>query len=287
MRVLLAAGGGIGNVIMATPAVAALARLGFDVTVYLQPETAAAAGLLEGWPELSGVLTEPPPDPSGFDLAVHTAWSRRRGLHPEERAPGEIDLRTMHEAEADLLPARALGYAGPLPPAHVECDESGVSLEPGSYCVLAPGCNPDAFWERKRWSGWDELAGLLPGRSVFLGTASESRPWMDRGPHRIDLTGRTLLRQAAGWIAHSRGFVGIDNGLAHVAAALGVPTVALFGATSETKNRPLGPRVRVLTRDLDCRPCQMTPRWHECAEWRCMRFDPEQVAGAAFDLAGG
>jgi hypothetical protein len=54
----------------------------------------------------------------------------------------------------------------------------------------------------------------------------------------------------------------------------------MFGATSETKNRPLGPSVRVLTRDVECRPCQMTPKWERCAEWRCMGFEAEKVAAA-------
>ena len=109
---------------------------------------------------------------------------------------------------------------------------------------------------------------------------------MSRGRGRIDLCGKTSLREAAGIIARSRGFVGIDTGLAHIAAAVGAPTLVLFGATSEIKNRPLGPRVRVITLDLDCRPCQMAPRWDECTEWRCMGFSPEKVAEAARSLVG-
>ena len=104
---------------------------------------------------------------------------------------------------------------------------------------------------------------------------------MSRTRSRIDLCGKTTLREAAGLIARARGFVGIDTGLAHIAAAAGTPTLVLFGATSEIKNRPRGPRVKVLTRDLDCRPCQMTPRWDECTLWRCMGFDPGEVAREA------
>ena len=56
---------------------------------------------------------------------------------------------------------------------------------------------------------------------------------------------------------------------------------ALFGATSEVKNRPLGGRVRLVTRDgLACRPCQGTPRWAACQEdWRCMDIPVETVTG--------
>ena len=65
--------------------------------------------------------------------------------------------------------------------------------------------------------------------------------------------------------------IAVDNGLAHMAAALGVKTVTLFGATNEVKNRPLGRDVRIVTADVDCRPCQMTDRWGACEDFRCMR----------------
>ena len=219
-------------------------------------------------------------------MAVHTVWSRGRGLHPRVVGPGAVDLTTTHEAEANMVPVRELGYAGPTPPPHVEHDAhapAAFGLEPGRYFVLATACNPDPFWDRKRWCGWDALARELTERGercVFLGTRRESRGWM-RGAGRVDLAGRTTISQAAGVIAGARCVVGIDCGLAHVAAALGVPTIVMFGATSENKNRPLGPRVRLMTRDVLCRPCQMLPAWERCTNWRCMAFDPREVAEAA------
>jgi len=289
MRILLVAGGGIGNVVMATPAVAALADMGCEVHVRLEAEARCAAELLRGWAALAGVCEDRCPGPERFDTVVHTVWSRPRGIHPDERSPGPVDLRLMHEAKANMLPVRALGYVGPMPPAHVEFDAPAEAheLAPGGYWALATGCKADAFWERKRWSprGWRELARRLPGPAVFLGAEAESRPWMSDGARLFDLTGKTTLREAAGLIAGARAFVGIDNGLAHVAGAVGARAVVLFGATSEVKSRPLGPRVRVLSRDVGCRPCQMTGRWRECAEWRCMGFPPEVAAAAALETA--
>lgn len=284
MRVLYSAGGGIGNVVMATPAVAALADVGFEVTLHLDAEAAPAAELLTGWAALRALVTGEPPHSRDFDVAVRSVWSGAKRLHERELSAPRTDLARVHEAEANLVPARRLGYTGPMPPAHVECDTSAVALEPGTYWALAPGCNTDPFWERKRWGGWDALAARLEGLSVFLGARGERRGWME-AERRLCLAGRTSLREAAGWIACARAFVGIDNGLAHVAAALGAPAVVLFGATSETKNRPLGPRVRVLSLELPCRPCQMTPRWNECRNWRCMDIPVEAVAAAAREAA--
>ncbi len=278
MRVLYSTAGGIGNVVMATPAISALAEMGLEVTVLLPPELAQVPGLLWGWRAVKACLVGEPPSPREFDLAMHSCWSRARGLHPEELTPGAPDLRAMHEAEANMIPVRELGYTGATPPPHVELGSAKSAPPPLTYWTLAPGCKPERFWLRKRWSGFERLARRLSGPTVFLGAREESRAWMSHCASSIDLCGRTTLREAAGVIARSRGFVGIDTGLAHIAAAVGAPTLVLFGATSEIKNRPLGPRVKILTRDIDCRPCQMTRAWDECTNWRCMDFDPREVA---------
>ena len=53
-------------------------------------------------------------------------------------------------------------------------------------------------------------------------------------------------------------FVGGDTGPTHLAAYLGVPTIAPYGASDPQRNRPWGAPGLVLTRDLDCRPCWKT-----------------------------
>lgn len=50
-------------------------------------------------------------------------------------------------------------------------------------------------------------------------------------------------------------FLGNDSGASHVAAALGIPTVAAFGPSSPALWKPLGPRVRVVTAGTACAPC--------------------------------
>lgn len=280
MRALYVAGGGVGNVVMATPAMAAMAEMGYRVSVLLDPGSAATRGLLEGWSALEEVLSVPP-RPEDFDVVVRSVWAETRIQHPRVvSAPKGAFARGMHESEVDLLPVRLLGYVGAFPPTHVECETSAVTLEPGTYWAFAPGCNPNPFWERKRWKGWEGLARALGGLAVFLGTAQEAQPWMGL-EGRLCLAGRTSLREAAGWLACSKAFVAIDNGLAHVGTAAGASGVVLFGATSVAKNRPLGPRVAVLSLGLPCAPCQMTPRWDECRDWRCMDFSVEQVASDA------
>jgi heptosyltransferase-2 len=73
------------------------------------------------------------------------------------------------------------------------------------------------------------------------------------------LAGKTALLDAMALIAAARGVVSNDSGLMHVAAAFGVPQVAVFGSTSPEHTPPLNPRARVIwlkeALQLDCMPC--------------------------------
>ncbi|MBK7770565.1 MAG: lipopolysaccharide heptosyltransferase II [bacterium] len=72
----------------------------------------------------------------------------------------------------------------------------------------------------------------------------------------IDLTGATDLPAAVGWLRRCSAYIGNDSGLMHVAAALGTPTVGLFGSSNPDWTRPSGARVAVVTADgFACRPC--------------------------------
>ena len=68
----------------------------------------------------------------------------------------------------------------------------------------------------------------------------------------------------------------------HVASALGVPTVAVFGATDDTTTGPTGPLARVVREHAECSPCLL----RECPiDHRCMtRVTPQRVAAVALEL---
>jgi heptosyltransferase-2 len=97
-----------------------------------------------------------------------------------------------------------------------------------------------------------------------------------------DLTGRTTLGQAMGLIARCRLFVTNDSGLMHVAAALGVPVVAIFGSTDPVRTGPRGEKCRVLRKPLVCAPClrKHCPEKRECME----KISVDEVFTAAGEL---
>jgi heptosyltransferase-2 len=83
----------------------------------------------------------------------------------------------------------------------------------------------------------------------------------------LNLAGRTSLAQLSGVLAACGALVSNDSGAMHLAAAVGTPVVALFGATDERVTAPLAARARVLTTDAWCRPCLL----RECPlDHRCM-----------------
>jgi heptosyltransferase-2 len=73
-----------------------------------------------------------------------------------------------------------------------------------------------------------------------------------------------------------------DSGAMHIASALGVPTVAVFGATDHTTTGPTGAWSKVIRESVECSPCLK----RECPiDHRCMtRVDAVRVAQAALEL---
>jgi heptosyltransferase II len=154
---------------------------------------------------------------------------------------------------------------------------------PGTRLIgMAPGA---AYGGAKRWvparfAGVSAALARSHGlQTVLVGSAAdEPAAWAiaqevgkisERAPARppVNLAGRTSLPQLAAVLAQCAAFVSNDSGAMHVAAAAGVPVVALFGPTSERETAPLGARASVVTAPVWCRPCML----RECPlDHRCM-----------------
>ena len=152
------------------------------------------------------------------------------------------------------------------------------------------GLNPGAFHgSAKRWlperyaAVGDTLARRAGARIAVLGGAAE-RPLgraiagAMRTPARV-LTGETTLPEMAGVLSRLTLLVTNDSGPMHVAAALGVPVVAVFGPTDPRETGPVGDGHRIVREPVHCSPCGL----RECPiDHRCMtRIGVERVAGEA------
>ena len=145
-----------------------------------------------------------------------------------------------------------------------------LQLQPQGYYVFAPGAE---YGPAKRWPTphFAALARQLALPVVLLGSNKEADLCAEiaqavnaeRPGQCLDWSGRTSLDQALAVIAGARAMVSNDSGLMHVAAALGVPQVAIFGSSSPLHTPPLSTRAHVLWLKndpsyqpaLDCAPC--------------------------------
>lgn len=151
-----------------------------------------------------------------------------------------------------------------LPAEQVDAVLAQQGLARGAYVVMAPGAE---FGPAKRWPHFGALASLLDRPVVLLGSGKEAQlcdAILAQAPHRCrNLAGKTSLMEALALIAGAGSVVSNDSGLMHVAAAFGVPQVALFGSSSPLHTPPLSERAHVvwLKQDpgyqppLDCAPC--------------------------------
>jgi heptosyltransferase-2 len=100
---------------------------------------------------------------------------------------------------------------------------------------------------------------------VLLGDGNDARvarPILKEVPERVtNLLGRTDIMEAAAVIEGALVFIGNDSGLMHLAEAVGVPVIALFGPTVEEFGYyPSLPQSKVLERSIPCRPCSRNGR---------------------------
>ncbi len=99
--------------------------------------------------------------------------------------------------------------------------------------------------------------------------------------HRLD-----KLRELAKMLKTAGGFIGNDSGVSHVAAFIGLPTVAVFGPSDPKTWQPMGRAVKVVRSDLECSPCFETGTVG-CEEIECFgRIFPEDVLAAIYGLVG-
>jgi heptosyltransferase-3 len=149
-----------------------------------------------------------------------------------------------------------------------------LGLENRKLAVLAPGSGS----AQKNWAPgrFAELASLLERKGfsplLLQGPADSGAvaavlgcPESKHSPVLADES-PTVLK---GVLAHVDLFVGNDAGPTHLAALLGVPTVAIFGPSDPVRWSPVGPQVSLVRAPAECSPCT-TDEMHACRQRICL-----------------
>jgi ADP-heptose:LPS heptosyltransferase len=92
----------------------------------------------------------------------------------------------------------------------------------------------------------------------------------ERGDQSFILAKGLTLLQLASVMEGCRFFVGNDSGVSHMAAALGLPTVVIFGPTDQNAWSPRGEKTFVVQREVPCSPCPQE-RFFQCKDFECLR----------------
>ncbi len=228
------------------PAAATLFRDQPGVTrIIPMPKQKRAGHWIALWRQVSGTRWDMVVDLRASAIAYTLMARERHVLRPDATAHRVRHIAGVLGLEPPPIPRLATGR---------EAEGEAAHLVPEGGPVLAVG--PTANWAGKAWPAenfvdlirrlTDERTGILPGaRVMVIGAGSEREaalPVIESIPddRRIDLVGRTDLPLTAACLARAAFYVGNDSGPMHMAAAVGVPTLGLFGPSPESRYGPWG-----------------------------------------------
>ncbi len=157
--------------------------------------------------------------------------------------------------------ASALAYPVPTQAADYGIDKTRLPKSPYSERYLV--CLPNTTWSNKHWpeTYWCDLVKRAEhaGYTVLLpwGNATEQQrvQRIAAAGSRTHVLPRLSLTELAGVLAHAEGVISVDTGLGHLAAALDVPTVALYGPTHAHRAGTHGQHQYHLNATFPCAPC--------------------------------
>jgi heptosyltransferase-2 len=306
-RIVIRSSNWLGDAVMSVEAVRRIKRGRPDAEVTIL----AKRNLVEFWqsiPEVDAVIPIEPKEgvltvanklKGKFDVSILLPNSPRSGLEawlakiprrvgyrrpwrnfflnqfiPEPASPRPVT----HHAKIYLRMAERIGadISEPLPPV------AAIRAEPLTL-GLCPGAE---YGPAKRWPHFAEAARILSERHgirwLIFGTAKErslgEQIASELGANGTNLVGQTTLSQLMSEMSRCRALLTNDTGTMHLAAHLGVPTIALFGSTEPALTGPTGAGHTVIRHHVECSPCFL----RECPiDFRCMnRISVSEVVEA-------
>ncbi len=229
------------------------------------------------------LLTQPVPVPSWknerheifyYLNLVAELQQRLLGTAPSEtlQPKFELEVSAEHKREARELLATQNADAGkPL-----------ALLCPGSVNSRAKR------WPAERYAALADQLAETGAMVALIGSPSELQVSNDvmrlaRRPPVL-LTGKTSVAEAMALISIADVLITNDTGPAHIGAAVGTPTLVIFGPTNPLTTRPYGSAGQIIRRQPDCAPCML----RDCPiDHRCMTaITPEEVFHSARELIG-
>ena len=210
-------------------------------------------------------LVMQPPDygPPAVPAETSLAILRPFGIETETNVP-ELHL------SADIVSraGRILMQEGVFPDSGAAaCDQKGHRAVPSPVSEHWVTVNLCSRWSYKEWGlgKWVQIVDWLWTEfrvaAIIIGAPAER----ERAEGMVrncagkvyNLAGKTTLAELAGILQLSRLHIGVDSAAPHIAAAVGTPTVTLYGPSDWRYWAPPGERHRVVVPDMACAPCHL------------------------------
>jgi ADP-heptose:LPS heptosyltransferase len=290
-KILLGITQGIGNAVLATPLIKALTSMNMKVDILSEGLIRGAEKVFKGMDNVK-VLKETEIGGRIYLLGLQTMWPYN-GLETKVAqirfAPNIHEVWKAgipaHEVDINMSLAYSLKYTGEIPEPY--CHHTEI---PGEWDVSLRdkknvGIHVCRSYNHQFHANRQLLGPLVLGRKlleegyrVFIighkGAVTERQ--LEDNQDFVYCLG-TDLSDVAGLIKEIDCMVNEDSGIMHVTAAMDTPQVAIFGPTSDIKNKPWSNRAVLVQRSMDCQPCQYTERANNCYKNECMNIDHDYI----------
>ncbi len=237
----------------------------FDIAVVLHPTSFRNALL----PFLARVPIRVGSNFKGRGILLTASHSDNTDLHEVHRY-----LRVLELLNIDTLPiSNDASMTTSLTPSHLEFWHTDADRQSIQTLLQREGVSPNdqligvnlgTTWRTKQWdvSNFTEvinqIASIAPDVKIVLTGSTTEKALAKELPlseSTINLVGKTDIFQLGALLERCEVCLTCDSGPMHIAAAVGTPTIALFGPTDPTRHQPFGTGHTVIEKPVSCRPC--------------------------------
>jgi heptosyltransferase-2 len=225
--------------------------------------------------------------------------SDARGLLLTHSVHRTGEIRKVHQIDYYLEMVKSLGCVSVDREMHLEAKINPLDAQDilrkfipetkKTIIGIAPGATygPAKRWFPDRFAAVaDKINENLSSQAILLGGKTDWKVAQEvqtlAHTQLMNLAGKTTLREAIYLISQCQLFISNDSGLMHIAGALNIPTIALFGSTNPVTTSPAGNKSIIVRREVPCSPClkETCP-----TDFRCMKLiSVEDVFEATHNL---
>ena len=198
-------------------------------------------------------------------------WRNKMFTHLAD--PPQVEERILGAAEQSLKILRSFGIqettSTPQLSISTATRNKVIELLASENVISEKGyvtINPFSRWSYKEWGidKWRQIISFISQKykmPVLIMGSKEERTRADEltaadSFSAYNLAGKTTLREMAGFLQQSSLHIGVDSAAPHIAAAVGTPTLTIYGPSDWRDWAPPGEKNQVVLPDMDCVPCR-------------------------------